>query len=783
MSSCSGEWATAPSTPNPPALVTAATTSRQWLKARIGNSTPSISLTLVCMGPDATAPGRPAPSLSRLVRSIPSVGVRVSWVRYGEPAAEALRASVAAAKQVEVLHPVTVVVPSNYVGVATRRLLANSSEHGLVGVSFLTVYRLGELLGAARLAGSGRRPVSTPVIAAAIRAALGEDPGVFRPVATHPATETALVTAYRELRDLTAGELAAVAGAGPRAADVVRLQRRARDRLASAWYDEEDLLDGATDALRTAGTRPDLGQLIVYLPQRLTRHGATLLEAAGGGGAHVTVLAGTTGDVRADAEVVASVRRLLPGAPDPPAVVPLTIVDPLRTGFVTTSDADEEVRSAVRAVVEAARAGTRFDRMALLHASPEPYARLAHEHLAAAGIPANGAAVSPLPASLAGRTLLGALALPEAGFRRQDVFTWLAGGPILDGGRLAPVTAWERASREAGVLSGDDWDTRLTRLAAGLDAEADRAEADPDQPDWRGTRAREQAGRARSLRAFTVGLMGRLDAAAAGPRSWGQRCQWARQLLTDHLGPERRRAGWPLAEVKAAEAVDLALDRLAALDAVEGPVGLDVFTRTLTLELDAGLGRVGRFGDGVLVGRSGWASGSISTWSSCWAWRRARSRHQSTTTRFCPITNASGRPASSPCEVSRRPSAPRPAGDARRRGPASARGTSWRSAAQHRARAVALGARHRVPAGRAALVRRRPPPRRGALGRARRLVRRRVAPVELPATAQEHHLRSLLAGRTTVGDGARPRCRPRRGDGRSPAEQRVHPFRRQPGRG
>src|SRR5213076_1522453 len=49
ISSCSGLWATAPRTPKPPALVTAATTSRQWLKARIGNSTPSISDTRVCM--------------------------------------------------------------------------------------------------------------------------------------------------------------------------------------------------------------------------------------------------------------------------------------------------------------------------------------------------------------------------------------------------------------------------------------------------------------------------------------------------------------------------------------------------------------------------------------------------------------------------------------------------------------------------------------------------------------------------------------------------------------
>jgi hypothetical protein len=39
----SGVWMVAPKTPNPPARLTAATTSRQWLKASRGNSIPSIS--------------------------------------------------------------------------------------------------------------------------------------------------------------------------------------------------------------------------------------------------------------------------------------------------------------------------------------------------------------------------------------------------------------------------------------------------------------------------------------------------------------------------------------------------------------------------------------------------------------------------------------------------------------------------------------------------------------------------------------------------------------------
>ena len=111
---------------------------------------------------------------------------------------------------------------------------------GVAAVTFLTAYRLAELLGAPSLAAVGRRPVSTPVIAAALRRALRDDPGIFAPVAEHPATETALVATFAELSDVSEDGLFALAGAGRRAHDVVGLYRRARDRLAGGWYHESD---------------------------------------------------------------------------------------------------------------------------------------------------------------------------------------------------------------------------------------------------------------------------------------------------------------------------------------------------------------------------------------------------------------------------------------------------------------------------------------------------------------------------------------------------------------
>jgi ATP-dependent helicase/nuclease subunit B len=532
-------------------------------------------------------------------------------VGYGRPAAETLRSAISTAKGDDPLAPVSVVVPSNYVGVSTRRLLASGTlgpvcrrGTGVAAVSFLTVYRMAELLGSTGLAAAGRRPVSTPVIAAALRSTLVERPGIFAPVAGHAATETALIAAYRELRDLSDGALEALGRRSARAADVVRLHRAARSQLVSAWYDEEDLIDSAVGVLGShEPSLRRLGTVIVYLPERLSRHGGELLKTIGDR-AELIVVAGSTGDERADAEVERSIGRL-GGEPTGSAtgIDPLAVVDVVRTRIATVSDCDEEVRAAVRAVVDATRQGTPLDRIAILHASPEPYARLAHEQLTAAGIALNGAAVMALTARVAGRTLLQLLALPDSGFRRDDVFAWLAGARLHRHGGSTPVTAWERLSRDAGVVGGRrDWDRRLATFVEDRRARAAVAAADPDEDPWRAERLLADASQASDLRDFVLGLIDDLARAAAEPRSWSERVAWARRHLAGLFGGDTRRAGWPAAEQKAYERVERVLDRLDCLDAVEPAVALDVFTRTVELELEADLGRVGRMGEGVLVG-------------------------------------------------------------------------------------------------------------------------------------------------------------------------------------
>src|SRR5829696_1807061 len=79
------------------------------------------------------------------LRTMRTMAVAVHAVPYGAPALERLDVLVREAQASDRLAPVTVVVPTNYVGVATRRALA--SRGGIAAVTFLTVYRLAELLG------------------------------------------------------------------------------------------------------------------------------------------------------------------------------------------------------------------------------------------------------------------------------------------------------------------------------------------------------------------------------------------------------------------------------------------------------------------------------------------------------------------------------------------------------------------------------------------------------------------------------------------------------------
>ncbi len=96
------------------------------------------------------------------------MSIQLLTTPYGPRAAETLHGVLSRAKTGDPLAPVSIVVPTNYVGVATRRMLAEGRHgavtpagDGIVGVTLLTLYRIAEMLGAPRLAAS-RAVVPSP---------------------------------------------------------------------------------------------------------------------------------------------------------------------------------------------------------------------------------------------------------------------------------------------------------------------------------------------------------------------------------------------------------------------------------------------------------------------------------------------------------------------------------------------------------------------------------------------------------------------------------------------
>lgn len=536
---------------------------------------------------------------------------------YGPTAHEALAAAVDEAQAGDRLAPVTVVVPSNYVGLGAKRALAR--RRGIAAVNFVTPYRLAGMLAAAVTAASERQPVSTPVLAARVRSILRAEPGYFAGVQSHPTTEKSLVSAHRELSEVPDPGLDRLAASSDRAKDVVRIHRAVKEGLADRFHDEQDLIQDAVEALTRGAAPVELGPVIVFLPQRLTAGQARLLNAVAGHTA-LTVIAGKTGAVDADAAVKTSLDRLnlasnpaavFDAAPAPPPddIFKTAAAPGAPSGAVggvralSVSDPDDEVRHAVRAVVDAVRAGASLGRCAIVYGSADPYARLVGDALDSAGIEWYGAAVRTAETSLLGRSLLAMLSLGDNDFARRDVTSWLASGTVRADGRWAPAAAWERAARAAGVTAGDQWASRLNRRADRLETEADELADDEDRAEWAEGR-RHRAAEARALAVFVQQLRVDLGAGAEVP-SWRRLSRWCHKLIRDYLGGPLTRSRWPSEEQRHAREVETAVDRLGELDGIDDQPSADAFRQALRTELAPASSRRGRFGAGVLVGPVG----------------------------------------------------------------------------------------------------------------------------------------------------------------------------------
>jgi ATP-dependent helicase/nuclease subunit B len=525
----------------------------------------------------------------------------IIMVPYGSAAVGALGGAIRAAQSTDALAPVTVVIPSAHVGVSVRRHLArlahDDGRAGLVNVSWVSLPQLAEQLAASELVAVERPPLTDTIRRAAIRGALDHDPGRFAPVVDNPSTERRLDLTFTELRELEDGELEALAALGGRSSDLVRLFRGFRARCAP-FADEREALDRATSAVASGAAPLDaVGPVVAYVPTRLSRaERGLLVELARAG--RLTVLLGLTGDTDADASTDALAHAL---ATDLDAPAHRVEVDPSLAAFeqppsfVRAPDAEEEVRVAVRRVLQALDEGLRPEDIALVSRIGDPYTLLVHEQLTVAGVPHHAPSSVSLAQSVAGRALLGFLALAQRDFRRHELFRWVRSAPIRrpDGTRVP--SRFDALARRAGVARGiDQWRQRLERLGIELERDPEHHERDLALLD--------------DLRAFIDGLV-TLATPPASP-SWSAFATWAESVLDGVLGGRAHADRWPDAERDTLDLVRASLGSLATLDAVQPHVDLARFHRVLEQELERPTHAVGSFGHGVFVGRVGDLAGA-----------------------------------------------------------------------------------------------------------------------------------------------------------------------------
>ncbi|MEO6571802.1 MAG: PD-(D/E)XK nuclease family protein, partial [Ilumatobacteraceae bacterium] len=494
------------------------------------------------------------------------------------------------------LTPVTVVVPTNAAGVMARRWLG--SHGGVAAVDMITLARLAELVAGPELARSGRRPVSAPLLDLAIRRVLTDDPGSFGRVALHPSTISALRDLHRELRVAGPSSLMALASASHRGREAARVSSLAAARLSGDWYDEGDLFATATRSIEqgdTAAAVP-LDRMVCFLPGVWRGLEMAFVRAIADQGS-VALLLAHTGHAPVDDELVELATAVggtaattttspdqghLPAARERPAIV------------LSTTDADDEVRHAVRIVVDHARAGTPFGRMAVVWPTDRPYARLVEHHLDIAGLPWNGRPGTLVTERLVPRFLLDLLQVDRRGLRRRELFDLLADVPTrADDGSVVPVGRWERIARDAGVVRAEHWGPRLAQYSLAMRARAARDDGD-------GTSFLARADEADTLAAFVQRLQRDLGA-VVDTRTWHDWAAWCERQIDWRLG-ERVIDHLDEAERLAFDHTHRVLDRLRHLDSVSPPVRRADFRAVFAAEFEVAPGRLGRIGTGVTIG-------------------------------------------------------------------------------------------------------------------------------------------------------------------------------------
>lgn len=515
----------------------------------------------------------------------------LEYSSFGEEGVRALARAISLAKGQNPLQTVTVAVSSPVAALHLRRRLPMVAGRGLVNVRFLPLARAAELIGAPLLQ-AGQKPLTPPMSAEILRLLLDRDESVFTPVKSHPSTVDTLLRTFADLEGANPDELTALASRGVRQSAVVNLftlYRQEVDRR--AFYMREDLFRAAAQAVRQKSSALDeLGRVILFFPGMLKSHEAAFLRGlASLDSLHVILPVGHPETQQANRRIL----QLLNLSETPSQ---FTAQTPGATHLYSVPDAEEEVRQALRILMERLSRGVPLYRMAILFRSREPYARICYEECLAAGVPCNGQSVRTLAETMAGRATLGLLTLRQSQFHREDFLNWVGASPVkLASGEIVPGASWQQVSRLAGITRGlNAWKRGLERII--------REKSIPRESSEDATisaKDQEIIQAAEALLLFLLQLNSDLDYKPQD--TWENYAHQLLELLEKYLASSAHPV-WDETELANLENVRSSIESLAGLHAIRESIPFSDFAVSVEKSLQNAAGRVGSYGTGIFIG-------------------------------------------------------------------------------------------------------------------------------------------------------------------------------------
>ncbi|NNN10236.1 MAG: hypothetical protein HKL83_00025 [Acidimicrobiaceae bacterium] len=369
----------------------------------------------------------------------------------------------------ENLKKVSVIVDSHETGVLTRRNLAPlfavpGTGNGLGAVDFITFDQLAESI--VRRDGSlaKRRKSSGGVVRLAAKKVLENHSEEFPGTNQKRVTIDSFESIFRSYQPLKERDKATLRGLAGRTSTLLRVCDEISDRLSPEFYSPFEIREIAAKTLREYPKSLVLDPVIVFLPTRINPTGA---EIVAGLARHceVSAILRVFGDKDIDDPFAAWASRASPKVIETEA----SSFPVLNLAFVDAHDPTDEVRHALRLVIEAAKKGANFSEMEITYTSEDPYlpyliSQLARSHIPYLASPAGH--LGDTAWAKRAETILEIAASPPT---LRNLFDLLKLQGKLDNKDAIPISAMEEVARNVlGDLAEPYWLERLNGCASEL---------------------------------------------------------------------------------------------------------------------------------------------------------------------------------------------------------------------------------------------------------------------------------------------------------------------------